>query len=158
MVETVVNVTTTKQQNQQYCPDSQCLDPNGSELGTTCPQQQQLVQQLNQLRKRHAKWIGDEYCNDINNKIDCNYDGGDCCGCNVNKQYNKQYCLDCQNLDPNGSGLGTTCSWQQQLVQQLNQLRINAMQNGLVMNIVMTLDAVGSWQIILPMPNLERPY
>ena len=53
---------------------------------------------------------------DITNKIDCNYDGGDCCGCNVNKQYHKQYCLDCQNLDPNGSGLGTTCLWQQQLV------------------------------------------
>ena len=23
---------------------------------------------------------------------------------------------------------------------------------------ICTLDAVGSWQIILPMPNLERPY
>ena len=50
-------------------------------------------------------WIGDYYCDDINNNMDCNYDGGDCCGCNANTQY----CTECQCLDPNGSGGGTTC-------------------------------------------------
>ena len=32
-------------------------------------------------------WIGDDYCDDINNNIDCNFDGGDCCGANVNTDY-----------------------------------------------------------------------
>ena len=32
-------------------------------------------------------WIGDGYCDDINNDMNCNYDGGDCCGPNVNTQY-----------------------------------------------------------------------
>ena len=27
--------------------------------------------------------IGDGYCDDINNNMNCNYDGGDCCGPNV---------------------------------------------------------------------------
>ena len=47
----------------------------------------------------------DEYCDDINNKKDCNYDGGDCCGCNVNIKY----CSYCQCLDPDGSGNRTAC-------------------------------------------------
>ena len=48
-------------------------------------------------------WIADGYCDDINNNMECSYDGGDCCGCNVNTQY----CSVCGCLDPNGSG--TTC-------------------------------------------------
>ena len=51
-------------------------------------------------------WIGDNYCDDINNNMECSYDGGDCCGCNVDTQY----CTECQCLDSNGSGSGTTCS------------------------------------------------
>ena len=50
-------------------------------------------------------WITDGYCDDINNNMDCNYDGGDCCGCNVNTAW----CTECQCLDPNGIGGGTTC-------------------------------------------------
>ena len=53
----------------------------------------------------NAAWITDGYCDDINNNNDCNYDGGDCCGCNVNTEW----CTECQCLDPNGSGGGTTC-------------------------------------------------
>ena len=37
--------------------------------------------------------------------MECGYDSGDCCGCDVNTRY----CSDCQCLDPNGSGGGTTC-------------------------------------------------
>ena len=54
----------------------------------------------------NAGWTGDNYCDDINNNMECGYDGGDCCGCDVNTDY----CTDCQCLDPNGSGGGTTCS------------------------------------------------
>ena len=38
------------------------------------------------------QWIGNGYCNDNNNNLHCNYDGGDCCGPNVNTQY----CTECQ--------------------------------------------------------------
>ena len=37
-------------------------------------------------------WIGDGDCDDINNNLDCTYDGGDCCGSNVNTEY----CTECQ--------------------------------------------------------------
>ena len=30
---------------------------------------------------------GDGYCDDINNNAGCNFDGGDCCGDNVDKRY-----------------------------------------------------------------------
>ena len=40
----------------------------------------------------NQEWIGDGYCDDINNNLNCNYDGGDCCGSNVNTQY----CTECQ--------------------------------------------------------------
>ena len=32
-------------------------------------------------------WIGDGYCDDGANNLDCNFDGGDCCGPNVNTDY-----------------------------------------------------------------------
>ena len=53
----------------------------------------------------NAAWTGDMYCDDINNNMECGYDGGDCCGCDVHTDY----CTECQCLDPNGSGGGTTC-------------------------------------------------
>ena len=40
-------------------------------------------------------WIGDGYCDDINNNVGCNFDGGDCCGSNVNTQY----CTECLCLE-----------------------------------------------------------
>ena len=43
---------------------------------------------------RFEHWKSDGLCDDINNKEECEYDGGDCCGGhNVN-----QYCLDCSCL------------------------------------------------------------
>ena len=40
-------------------------------------------------------WIGDDECDDINNNVDCNFDGGDCCLPNVNTQY----CTECLCLE-----------------------------------------------------------
>ena len=40
-------------------------------------------------------WIGDTFCDDDNNNLDCNYDGGDCCGPNVDTTY----CIGCQCLN-----------------------------------------------------------
>ena len=43
----------------------------------------------------NSEWIGDGNCDDENNKEQCNYDGGDCCGENVNKQF----CSECICLE-----------------------------------------------------------
>ena len=51
-------------------------------------------------------FTGDSTCDDINNNMECGYDGGDCCGCDVDTFY----CTECQCLDPNVSEGGTTCS------------------------------------------------
>ena len=37
--------------------------------------------------KGNTDLIGDDYCDDNNNNIQCNYDGGDCCGVCVNDEY-----------------------------------------------------------------------
>ena len=34
-----------------------------------------------------SDWIGDGYCDDLNNYSHCNYDGGDCCGPNVKTDF-----------------------------------------------------------------------
>ena len=44
-------------------------------------------------------WIGDGFCDDLANRIECNYDGGDCCGSDANHQY----CSECLCLPINGS-------------------------------------------------------
>ena len=36
-------------------------------------------------------WVGDGYCDDINNNRECYYDNGDCCGCDMQIQF----CIDC---------------------------------------------------------------
>ena len=46
-------------------------------------------------------WANDKWCDDENNNAACNYDGGACCGTNVDKTY----CTKCQCLQ-NGSGGG----------------------------------------------------
>jgi len=35
----------------------------------------------------NMSWVNDNYCDDGNNNAGCEYDGGDCCGDNVNTQY-----------------------------------------------------------------------
>ena len=37
-------------------------------------------------------WIGDGFCDDINNNLACNYDGGDCCG----NKIKKHFCVQCE--------------------------------------------------------------
>ena len=43
-------------------------------------------------------WIGDGYCDDINNNEVCDFDGGDCCGSNVFTAY----CTECMCCDSVG--------------------------------------------------------
>ena len=41
-------------------------------------------------------WKSDGFCDDANNNCGCEWDGGDCCGSNVNTNY----CSACECLDP----------------------------------------------------------
>ena len=50
---------------------------------------------MNALGCAVPPWKGDGYCDDENNNDGCDYDGGDCCGDDVNTQY----CSACQCLD-----------------------------------------------------------
>ena len=52
------------------------------------------------------QWFGDNYCDDENNNAECGWDGGDCCGDNVNTQY----CSACECLDPSAGGPTTTAA------------------------------------------------
>ena len=47
-------------------------------------------------------WVNDGVCDDLNNNIECNFDGGDCCGPYVNTGY----CNECLCL--NSSSITTT--------------------------------------------------
>ena len=60
-----------------YCDACECLDP--SQLGGCGV----------------PKYKGDNFCDDENNNVGCDYDGGDCCG-----KINDTYCNICQCLDP----------------------------------------------------------
>jgi hypothetical protein len=42
----------------------------------------------------HKNWIEDGQCDDATNTPECNFDGGDCCGVNVNTEH----CTECQCL------------------------------------------------------------
>ena len=45
-------------------------------------------------------WKGDGYCDDDNNVEGCEFDGGDCCGTNVDKTF----CNKCECLEEDGGG------------------------------------------------------
>ena len=80
--------------NPNYCTICQCLEGGGGGSGgTTTPSGTTTSGGCNE-------WIGDGYCDDINNNQDCSYDDGDCCGSNVNTQY----CNICQCLEGGGGG------------------------------------------------------
>ena len=43
----------------------------------------------------YPSWHADGYCDDVNNNEACLFDGGDCCGSNVNTDW----CTECQCLE-----------------------------------------------------------
>ena len=51
-------------------------------------------------------WVGDGCCDDIYNIQECNYDGGDCCGSNINTNC----CDECLCLNDDGNITTTTLS------------------------------------------------
>ena len=64
------------------------------EDGTTLPLTSIEVTGSTTLGCSHTFWIGDGYCDDTTNTMECSFDGGDCCGSNVNTAY----CNLCQCL------------------------------------------------------------
>merc|ERR1711934_403825 len=84
--------------NTNYCTDCTCLDP---EFSTTTTTTTTTEPPMTGCGSPH--WATDQWCDDENNNADCNYDGGvlntenckwdggDCCGANVNTNY----CSDC---------------------------------------------------------------
>ena len=50
-----------------------------------------------------SSWVGDKFCDDGCNNAANNFDNGDCCGPNVNKQY----CTKCECLSGGGGGSST---------------------------------------------------
>ena len=83
----------------RFCKACQCLDPKF---------EQRDGQSNNRKRTWGCKfpnWKGDGTCEDENNNVGCEWDGGDCCGPNVNTRF----CKRCQCLDPNYNRL-----WRQQ--------------------------------------------
>ena len=69
-------------------PDYFCLEGGGN-WGSTTPSGTTTGGGCNQ------GWIADGYCDDINNNLACTYDGGDCCGSNVNTDW----CDECLCLE-----------------------------------------------------------
>jgi len=67
----------------QYCNDCLCLEmPETTEGPAECPDE----------------WIGDNYCDDVCNNDDNDFDGGDCCQDEAAEGWN-HYCNDCLCLE-----------------------------------------------------------
>ena len=81
--------------NTAWCTVCQCLEGGG----TTTPSGITTTGYCN------PSWTADGRCDDMNNHLDCSYDGGDCCGSNVNTQY----CNICQCHEGGGGDGGGNC-------------------------------------------------
>jgi len=98
--------------NTTYCNQCQCLEPIATTT-TPAPPTGCAV----------PSWKGDGYCDDNNNNAGCDYDGGDCCGNNVDTTY----CNTCQCLDGgSGGGQNNDCakipSWMKSSLQGFDRI------------------------------------
>ena len=73
-----------------------CSNSTGFNSNVACCTNQKVCQK--------NSWIGDSFCDDITNNEECEWDGGDCCGDNVNTDY----CTLCLCLDTIHSTSTTT--------------------------------------------------
>ena len=76
-----------------YCKDCLCLDPNATSTTTTTTPAPCTGTCYN------SSWKDDKWCDDGNNNCGCDWDGGACCGDNVNTFY----CTKCECLGGGGS-------------------------------------------------------
>ena len=78
-----------------YCTVCQCLSEGGSTEGNVTLATTTLSLTTSSGGCSNPGRVSDNYCDDGNNNQECNYDGGDCCGSNVNTEY----CTVCQCLE-----------------------------------------------------------
>ena len=90
--------------NTQFCSACECLDPNGGGNGTTEPPTTEPPTEPPTNDCYQPNWVGDNYCDDGNNNEGCGWDGGDCCGNDVNTNF----CSVCECLDPSHTTTTTT--------------------------------------------------
>ena len=77
--------------NTEYCIDCECLDPDFDDTSLSTTKSPIIPSGCIK-----PAWAGDGFCDDINNDEECGWDGGDCCGENVNDLF----CVYCDCLDP----------------------------------------------------------
>jgi len=65
--------------NTQYCQECECLEAPPSTAAPTTTEEPTACE--------FPQWVGDNFCDDGNNTPGCDYDGGDCCGDDVNTTY-----------------------------------------------------------------------
>ena len=82
-----------------YCDACQCLDPKFSTTSTTITTTTtSTITTTTELSCENDFYKGDGHCDDGNNHEGCEWDGGDCCGENVDKRnYQDCKCLDLPN-------------------------------------------------------------
>ena len=85
--------------NTAYCDQCQCLDPTFSTTSLLTTQSSSTIGSTTASGCFDLAWQGDGFCDDNNNIASCAFDGGDCCGDNVDTSY----CTECQCLDPSFS-------------------------------------------------------
>merc|ERR1712000_274900 len=84
--------------NTNYCTACECLDPAVTGVD---PETTPSSTCKDGSKCKNDKWKGDGNCDDKNNNCGCAYDGGDCCiSTNKNGEVNKNYCNDCECMDP----------------------------------------------------------
>ena len=85
--------------NTLFCLVCECLDPaeqGGGGPPSPSPPSPPSPSPPPPSGCGYPEYKGDNYCDDENNNAGCEWDGGDCCGDNVNTQY----CSACECLDP----------------------------------------------------------
>jgi hypothetical protein len=83
-----------------YCGDNcVCNDPDSPNFGNwAAPSEEPSWEEPSYSANDACAapwWFGDNYCDDENNTPECGFDGGDCCGPDVNTTY----CSDCLCLE-----------------------------------------------------------
>ena len=99
--------------NTNVCTECQCLEGgeegSGGGITTTSGTTATCYYWLS-CNQGMILWIGDGYCDDVNNNEACCFDGGDCCGGIIDPSY----CTECICLEEGGgitTTSGTTTSW-----------------------------------------------
>ena len=93
-------------------------------------------------------WVGDGFCDDINNNEACGYDNGDCCGLSMEKNF----CVQC------------ICKGKSNSLKMMNEIELiiifpqylHAKMIMIVMEMVTAMPVNVNAQLIMSMPKIAR--